>query len=443
MFTTALEVIDYQVKDKFPLELKEIIDDIFKGFDSGKLKSNEEALKTKHAKEIERLIKDRFNLNIRIDDKLHMYMPAAIIPFSSDYLLKSNLSDTKGHTATLSPGVVFRSNKGILSHMRKIEKDRTKDYKNVNAKKGWIDNKRAVVGGYLGEVRHYLIVNFSFFHGKFTSEEVVAVIIHEIGHAFTGLANHYRLVTTNMALTTMLDDINGNKPEKVFYKYKRYFSPEELINSGLSEDSEIEDFYGPLASKYIDTLDSNILNNKYDETNFEYLADNFATRMGVGKDLVSGLHKLHIEYNRDIQVTKTSFATAHLIDILAQGLLLAINVPVGLVILGLIFATSGKDKEKLTYDIPKDRYNRIRNSIIDNLKNPELPKEYTVTLIKQFEEITKVLDNSITRVSILNILANNIKPGSREAVYYIGAQQAAENALNNTLFVKTAKLKTL
>lgn len=443
MFKLSLEVIDYQIKDTFPEELNQIVEKIYEGLDSRKFKTNTDVIASPLSKDIEKLIFTRFGLNVVMDPKLHLYYPAAIIPFSSDYLLKaSSPNGVSGNTSYID--LIFGANKGIINHINKINIERNKGLSKINNKKGWINTKHARVGGYLSEVRHYLIVNFQTLKGLgLSTRETVAVVIHELGHAFTGLETHHKFTTSNAAIGSILDDINGGKSDKVYYKYKRYFGEQDLIDASISQDSEVTDFYGPLASRYIKCLSSQVINNKYDETKFEYLADNFSTRFGLGKDIVSGLHLIHLKYDNTIQTSYTAFYSMHLVEIMGVAAVLALGGPIGFILMGLIFLFSGKENANLTYDLPVDRYNRVRNAIVDNLKDPELPKDYTENLINQFEHIDAIMNSVIARTTIMEILANNIKPGSREAVYYIGIQQQAENALNNTLFVKTAKLRNV
>lgn len=446
MVKLSLEVIDYQVQDKFPGQLRSVVESIYEGLDKGTFKNNSDVIKSKHSKQIETLVMERLGLNIVMDPKLHMYFPAAIIPFSSDYMLKASspngVSDASGPGGFLSS--IFGSNKGIVNHIRKIETERSKGLNKLNNKRGFVDTKRARVGGYLSEVKHYLIVNFVTLKNLgLNPAETVAVIVHELGHAFSGLETHYRFTTTNSAISSIMEDLNGNKPDKAYYKYKRYFGAEDLQKAAINENSEITDFYGPLASRYINCLDSNVLNNKYDETNFEYLADNFGSRFGLGQDLVTGLHHIHKRYDYSITSSRAFFFSMHLIDIAGIAILLSMSLPIGAIIIGLLFLFNGSGSADMTYDLAKDRYGRIRNSIVDNLKDPYLPKEYSENLISQFEHIDAIMEDSITIKLVMDIVADFVKPGSRDASYYIGIQQQAENALNNTLFVKSAKLRNI
>lgn len=102
---------------------------------------------------------------------------------------------------------------------------------------------------------------------------------------------------------------------------------------------------------------------------------------------------------------------------------------------------SGNSSGKLVYDVPIDRYNRIKNTIIKTLSNPELPKEFATDLIKQVEYIDKVIERTRNRPAISDLVSNMILPSNREISKYIEIQQTIENNLNHRLFVQSSKLR--
>ena len=53
---------------------------------------------------------------------------------------------------------------------------------------------------------------------------------------------------------------------------KRDNPPKDLEEKSLGTKEEIYDFYGKLANTYLGELNSQIVNNKYDQTNYENLA---------------------------------------------------------------------------------------------------------------------------------------------------------------------------
>lgn len=442
MLHVAQELITYQTQDKFPEQLSGIISRIYEKIDSGKYKNNDVIIKTsEEVKEISFLIRDRFNLNMPFDKELHAYVPAAVIPFLSDYLTEAvSLNNLGPETIGNLFGVV-----NIYKHVSQLEKEREAYFKRIHNRRGYVDRKLARVGGYLADVKNYLIVDFFFLKKHdITPEEASAIVLHEIGHAFTGLETHHRMSTSNSTVMDIIEDINGGRKDKAFYRFKRYFDKNDLDNSSLGNDDEITDFYGKLANKYIEELNTQMGNYKYDQTNFENLADSFATRFGMGKPLVSGLHKLHTNYGTVQSNSNLLYATLFLIDITLLALMLVLTGAIGVALCALIiFCIYNQSNSHMTYDFPIERYNRIKNSVVNHLKNQHLPKEFTRDLIKQYTFIDDVIKNSMYFKDVLSRISDWIVFNNRENNYHIQVQQNIENNLNSVLFVKSAQIRTL
>lgn len=435
----AMEVIDYQNGDDFGDRLSLLVEQIYAGIEAGTYKSNDDLFKTDVPKQLEKMIKDRFGLNIKMDTKLHHYLPAAIIPFSSDYL--AGVSTASEFVNSHFEKMFGATN--IFRHVKGIEKERQDYYKRIHNRTGYFNRKHAKVGGYLADVRHYLIINFfSLKDYKLTPKEVAGVVMHEIGHALSGLVGHYKLMTNNSAITEVLNELNKNNTEKALYVFKRHFGAEDIVAADLSSDSPIVDFYPLLAKQYLGTLESQMLNGKYDQTNFENLADTFATKFNLGKELVTGLQKIHLEHGSVIEDSRIRYFISYAVQAISIAFCMVMFGVFGLAFFTIVILFfSGTAKTNMTYDIPVDRYNRIRNTIIANLSNPNLPKEFAKDLLVQIEAIDTIIKKTDNIPSVSDLVADLILPSNREAKHYIEVQQTIENNLNTILFVKSAQLR--
>jgi len=440
MKNIALELINYQNNDSFPIKLTAYIREIYRLIDSKEYTSNKSLVsKSSIIKDIDNLIKSRFNLNVISDSRLSKSLDAAIIPFLSDYLLGIKNRDKD----TIKNVNMTGANK-LYEYINKIQVEANKTFDEIDNKTGYVDLKNARVGGYLSEVKHYLIINyFKLKNYGILPEELTAIILHDIGHAFNGLETHHRLTTTNSTITDILNEINNNKIDKAYYIFKTKFKEKELEDAALGKDDNIKDFYSKLASSYIKKLDSHILNSKYNETNYENLSDSFATRFNVGKDLVSGLNKMNIKYWKAIYNNKFFYSILIFLDLLlslsiisAHGLVGGI---IGILILSLLFGVV-ISSSNMTYDFPIERYNRIKNGIINNLKNRDLPNELVIELLEHIEAIDNFIKRTDYFKPIYSIIGEYINPIAFNNNYYTKLQQNIENTLNNILFVKSAKL---
>lgn len=434
MSNISLELIQYQNNDKFPQQLTNVISDIYTNIDSGIFKNNSEILKSNYCFKIENIIRDRFNLNVQFDKELHIYSYAAIIPFVSDYLIE--VSTLKNLISKLFSGINF------YKHINKISKEKNEYFKKIHNKKGFVDVKNARVGGYLSEVKHYIIIDFFKLKNlELTPEESMAVILHEIGHAFVGLENHHRLNTTNTTILDILENINNNKPDKAYYIFKTRFTDKDIEESSLGNNKDITDFYNKLARTYLSELKSQFINSKYDQTTSENLADSFVSRFNVGKYLVTGLNKIHLKENR-LTNSRELYSSLFLIEVILGIFVFSLFGVIGLFIsvFSLIFVFGNSDSY-MTYDFPKDRYNRIKNGIINNLKNKNLPLQLTKDLVEQYFFIDNVIEKSFYFEGIITKMKEVLIPSNRDNEYYITLQQDIENNLNNKLYLKSAQIR--
>ena len=441
----SLEAMAYQVKDEFPGFLADIVEAIHRDVDVGKLTTNRQVL-GKYGKAVEQVIFDRFKLTIKLDAPLSDSYAVAIIPFSG-----MNLSELNTLTNGLSKSA---KSSHLGAALVKIVEARDSQYKEFHNKKGTVNLKYGKVSGYLSEAVHYMAVNFLELKkvAGMSPMETVAAISHEIGHAFVGLTLHYKQATTNEHIRNVLDAMNNNTPEEVHYTYKRYFGEADLKEAGLSKGSKVTDFYGPLAGKLAGGLESTNGSAYYDKTNFEAMADDFVARLGIGEALASALSKVRLNPSVKVgyysAVLGMQLIIAYVMAALISGLILSVGLwlvwgVVAFFIWSVSDMVNGESSgQDMTYDTLLDRYNRIKNSVANNLKDPNLPKELVCDLVSQYETIDTIMRDSFTKESIASALETLSASPSLKQQYYTRIQQVTENALNNGLFVKSAKLRT-
>ena len=440
MKTISQEIIKYQNNDIFPQKLTEKIQYVYKEIENGLYMDNKTLIeKSGYIKEIQILICNRFNMNIVFDKELHVFYPAAIIPFFSDYL--ADLSSLK-NIGSDKFSTIFKFN-DVYKHIGEIDKEKKAILAKLHNRKGYIDMKNARVGGYLSEIKHYLIVDFfALKNAEIEPLELTSIILHEVGHAFTGLEYHHKLETTNSTIADVLNEINNNNPDKAVYIFKRHFSQKEFEEISVSNSSEINDFYGKIALAYLHEIKTQLGNSKYDETNFENLADSFATRFNLGKDLVSGLNKLNKRYGLVYENNRMTYSILLFIDLLLNILFLALfKIPGAIIMMAVIVVLYNSDNSNMTYDFPLERYNRVKNGIINNLKNINLPDQLVKDLLAQFVFINETIEKSMYFKDVKSYIADILLSSNRNNNYYINLQQSIENNLNNLLFVKAAMLK--
>jgi hypothetical protein len=324
--------------------------------------------------------------------------------------------------------------------------------------KGFINLKTSKVSGVFSKINIQLYLSWDklFKNKSLTDSEVCAVVLHELGHAFTTFEYMLRTVRTNQAMAAVSNALlkKDHREYEIILKStgkhlygdeKKFDSIKEITNSAVAVNfiatTEIRDNFSELGTLF------------YDKSSCEYLADQFVNRHGYGLHLTSGLYKIHKEHF----APETNKYTSHIFHILnfvssiigfTAGALLIVSGSIltcfigALGILGII--TSNKLTETdFEYDKLKIRLTRSKEQLIAELKQNNLPIESIKQKIKDIEEVGAIIDKVFDKTPILTSLLIFLLPSQRKANKAMELQRKLEELASNDLFVKAAKLKTM
>lgn len=429
---TALEAVEFQDRS-FGDQLTKLIATIYEKLTNGDCTS-ETLAREPEIKLMEDLILRAKGLRVHIVANSEL---AAILPF---YPNKSSIFIDD-----------FFHGQFTIAHQEKVLKE-------ANGKKGTIDLKKAKVGGFFSEGTSILYMNFYVLKTTFgmTPAEVTACTLHELGHAFSSLEYSDRLVRTNQVLAEASREI-FNKKGKANIDY--VFRELQKVNSEVTIE-EVDKIAngnriigGVLWNKIlIETVGQEMRNSKYSENSFEQLSDNFASRHGYGKELISALDKLHLttgSVEKYSFLRKFSFAMSCIAMIIMPFMIFAAATTAPLIAFILtVIATStfvgeGDGYRDNTYDELKQRYTRIRAELITFLKDPTVPKEKVATTVAQIKLMDDVISKTADYYSAWRIASNALLSKNREARRDINYQKQLEGFVNNDLFTAAAQLRTL
>lgn len=424
----ALEIIDFQ-NNTFGLQLETIVSKIKSKIDNHEYKSKN-LDKSEEVEDLSDLIYKRTGIRIKFNTTTAL---AAVLPFYSN---KHHIFIHK----------FFRGQFNI--------KDQEALLKESNDKKGYVDLKNAKVGGIFSEYEVHMYMNFTelFTTHNFLVPELVAVMLHELGHAFYACEYSDRLESSNQILTNLAKYLTTGKQEKdLTYVYKEF----KKINDDIKE-SEVESIVTgtKVIAGYhwfkavIGTVKTQMKYEKYDETSFEQVADNFAARFGYGRQIIQALEKLGESYN-----PFHKFKYTYIIDFFAviaafaiTGFSFTIGIPIGIYYLTLLTTViffSGTNQKDLTYDELKDRYIRIRNEYVEMLKETDLPNEEISTILSNIYAMDEIVKDTGKYKLIFNRISDILFKSNREASASIKEQQLLEDLAFNDLFLMSSELKTL
>ena len=432
----SLEMIDYQ-DDKFGIKMEAILTELHQKMKDRIYKGNKDVRDSVELKQLKDVIFHRLGIKVKI---ITNSILAAVLPFYPT-------------THHIFLHEFWRGNVDIP--------DQDKLIKEANNKVGFVDLKKAQLGGVFSDYENTLYMNFSelFFQFNLTVQETVAVMLHELGHVFVACEYSDRLNTNNQILAQIAKDLSKNKKEKnVSYIFKNLKHINEEITEGdvdkIVNGTKIVAGYAWF-KVVMGSVNQQLKESKYDQTSFEQLADNFAARFQYGRPLITGLDKITIEYLSPERVRGARifsmlmnaisflYMTAGIVGTVVTGMF-----PLTLLLLfflWLILLMSGEKNKDYTYDELRIRYARIRNEYVGMIKHMNLADEDIKSQVKEILDNIQVIDGIVEDVeqykTIFNILGNLFFKSNRDAASSIKEQQLLESLAFNDVFIKSAQLQ--
>lgn len=287
----------------------------------------------------------------------------------------------------------------------------------------------------------------------FTADEVTAIIIHELGHAFTTFEYLSKTVMTGLVIGSSVRNTVGITDQKertsIIMKASKdanMMVDENFIIAALEKHGEKADIV--LLCEHVKNRNKLSKTNAYDARNCEQIADQFAVKHGAAAALGSALEKLH-KYSYDINYRSTfMYVTLEIMKIIGLMFLGASLLGGGLIMIawGLMVFIFSNPGTKI-YDDPKDRLIFLKRQLIDDLKQLDKQKTKNHVVIKDITESIEALEARIEdvkdRKSFMTAVYDTITPWGRNREQQEAKQKLLEEALNNDLFVHAAKLATL
>lgn len=346
----------------------------------------------------------------------------------------------------------------ILSHPfwhgGSIDSKQLKWKRESDGKRGWVDLAKSKVGGIYSTHTHPVYMHFTLLVKtiNLTARECAAIFLHEIGHLFTFFEFSDRMSTANQVLEQIAKEVAGNRNERAEHIFKLTSDLHAEINPKdidliLSEDGAVAGM--AFQSLLTGVLSSVIRDTRYAETASEQLADSFAVRWGFGRDLLVALDKMSV-FMGDTAKSNTTLWILSLIEIAMAAImalypLILLPMPVGgplavLVVLFSLMLFNGHNNYK-TYDNLRDRYKRMRNEIVAELKNDRLPKDSVKYALDSLDHIDGIIAKTGTGETFITRLMAVVSPWTRRTLNHQEFQRMLEDLAHNDMFVMSQRFK--
>lgn len=307
---------------------------------------------------------------------------------------------------------------------------------------GAIDRDRSRVSGAFAEFPVGMGMTSAFLDTDFTPDEVASVLLHELGHIFTYFEYLGTNITTDYVLQHVTRELLGTREIK--RKYAVLQEGSDVLGITLQDPEaltrcENETTIQTVILREVMVKRQSELNSKiHDLTAWEMLADQFSTRHGAGRGLVTGLDKIYRRSHVDEYLSTGEFLATEALKLT----LFIVTTPLFLGIPQFLTMFVFDPAEDL-YDKPKSRIERIRRDLVSASKDRNADRDFLKQVVEDIEVMDTVLETMEERRSLIELFWLATRSKSRHNYKQLRFQQELEMLTNNALFVQSAKLKTL
>ncbi len=335
---------------------------------------------------------------------------------------------------------------------------------------GTVDTAKATVSGSFSSLPFSIYCNLEILLmaiPALSNRELAALILHEVGHAFSYVEYSDRMSLVNTALS----DVHDLLVKGIDKKKQIYLLQDTIANLSGKEPKSTNVFVlSALVIKSIMNSYKAEMSKTTYRAAYEQVSDQFSARFGYGRELVSavvgiddnyvpnGMHYLQMgDSALRVMIYKTTLPSIYFyLAIITTWGGMAAGAPIiilsGILALALSIFIKFENTQIVSddiYDHVFDRVNKIRQDYIQQLKdlqivgNKKLIQDY-VSAIDEFDSTVKILKDNQQEVtpSLLKKIQKSLFSHSEELSSF-EAERIIESLTSNKLFVDSAKLKLL
>ena len=405
------------VKESIAFQNTTFLDELTLAFDEVKNLKETDVGDSEPIYRISKIIKNHTNLNITIDAE-NDYPPCIDIP---------NI-DRNNPLINAAQRAIINSTDGLTM----IESSNEVLHGTVNI-------KTAKVSGVFSDIKAKMYLGKAFIQGnKYSSQELAAITLHEVGHLFTYFEFITRTVRTNQVLAGLSKILDGSenqeKREVALLSAKKALKLDKLDLSQL-KDVNTKTTQVVLIDALVKETRTELGYNLFAESSWEYLCDQFSARHGAGVHLATALSKI---YKSQYNISYRSLAVYLAVEMIKVILIS------NLAFLGILFLVVMFDSQDGGgYDLPSARLKRIRDQATQYLKNKQISDVERRRILDEIESIDKLLAEMTNRKQLFTYIHEFFSKRTRDERAYRKLQYELEDIAMNDLYVKAAEFKLM
>jgi len=280
----------------------------------------------------------------------------------------------------------------------------------------------------------------AFFMGAngYTDEEITGIILHECGHAFNLFVTLSDYIYLNYMLSDGIDVVLGNKRNE----YNLEVLDHTWLVKNIPEDQRETFTNSPTPDKarraILSTYKKAPRHYLFDNPSSahkreEQMADMFATRLGYGRAVATGLHRMYKAYGMETDMRASWWG--NLLRMAAAILFLPFTI------LWLMTVSGDNDFNFAgRYDNPKERVMKIRLDLINQLKTVK-DRSLVSPIQADIDALDELLKEYHVGKDLYDYMAELASPRLRREKKLITHEENLEALLNNSLFVEAFRFK--
>lgn len=358
------------------------------------------------------------------------------------------VKDEYGYNAAVIPPRIDKNHPLVNVYRREVFDNQ--DFYRVKRKTersvGKVDLDKGTVSGIFAEITSEIFVSQKIIKDKrFTAEQAASLYLHEIGHVMTFYIYLGQTVLVTHVLGNLkrrLNDAEVSEQRVEIMKEVRNdldldsISDDDLTN--LKGDVAIQTLF--LSAMVNNTRNSDTGNPMIDTITAEALADQYVTRLGGGRILATTLDRMNRYAGADEYVSNMGYLFRSIISIVAFIFFTVASAGLLLVLSVYIIGFSVPFDE---YDTLPQRINRIRNDIVDRMKDRNLSKDQRLVLKDDLEQVDAIQKEMKEREGVFLSIWFAVNPKARRQRKHMKYIHQLEDLANNDLFAVSNKLQSM
>ena len=314
-----------------------------------------------------------------------------------------------------------------------------------------VDRNRGRVGGLFSKIELQMTIGRELIR-TLPASQVAAVTLHEVGHLFTFFEILVDTVSTNLVVSAASEALASAKSPveklEIVHAYGRIKGRSVTDPKALASASLTAEGYQTVLVRdlYANGIRSGTNTKLHDFVGSEFAADHFATMHGAGKDILLALEQVNRYMGVNVRESQMTWMITQAVGtavVIASAILIPIIPALTFIPTFFILILANPYQAHDSYDPPKARAMRVRNNLVQAMKNPELQAWDRDAILNDIEFIDKLTADMVDRQSLLMMIWTSLTPGRRRQYNMAQFQKELESVINNNLFISAGKLNQM